>query len=664
MTEPFKAIEVCGGVLVAALANDVVVHVNASIPIPGVLRLRCSPQIAGPEPLLGFVRSSDEEHPAHVTDAGDTIRIQGDGVDASWSRDGQGFSFGAYERFREPSAATVPVQSGFRPGAGGTGPAWTEAVKLSPDCGVYGGGESYQGINLRGRTRRLRNTEVDRAAGRNTAYLNVPLLWSDAGWGLLLNTGAVITADVAATHSEAMILEIDSAELDMYLLAGDAPTMLSAYHQLTGLPRPVPDWAFGVWMSRSSYFNVDEMLSVADDLAAAQCPVDVMHVDEWLQDVVLDSSAWSSEPERSRFPAGWTGRLRERGLRTSVWINPYLTPSSDIGRYAASAGYLVTADGHPTGTVDNPDTYPVDFYSPAARAWWRDRVASMIAEEQVDAVLADFGEELPGIVTLADGSSGADRHNTYGLAYAQTVADAANSLNGDDFLPLCRSGTAGAQQYSAHWAGDLPSTWTGLTSTLRAILSMSLSGFSTVTCDAGGYWTPESYERTRRARATMAPGQITADVEPELYARWAQWAALLPLMRFHGVGAREPTAYPEPARSAAIAACQLRKKLQPYIIEAAHTASRVGTPIVRPMVLAHPGDRAARDADLQYLFGPDILVAPILQCGGERQLWVPPGKWTPLWGAPEVAGPGWTTVQCTLDQFPVWLRHPVINTDL
>jgi alpha-D-xyloside xylohydrolase len=95
----------------------------------------------------------------------------------------------------------------------------------------------------------------------------------------------------------------------------------------------------------------------------------------------------------------------------------------------------------------------------------------------------------------------------------------------------------------------------------------------------------------------MAPEQITADVDPELYARWSQWAVLLPLMRFHGVGAREQTAYPEPARSAAIAACQLRKTLQPYVIDAAKIACTVGTPIIRPMVLAYAADRAARDAD-------------------------------------------------------------------
>jgi alpha-D-xyloside xylohydrolase len=223
-------------------------------------------------------------------------------------------------------------------------------------------------------------------------------------------------------------------------------------------------------------------------------------------------------------------------------------------------------------------------------------------------------------------------------------------------VAICRSGTAGAQRYGAHWAGDLPSEWTALTSTLRALLSMSLSGLSTVTCDAGGYWTPESYRRTQLAREAMSPDPIVAEVDPELYVRWTQWAALLPIMRFHGVGAREPIAYPEPTRSAAISACQFRKRLQDYVITAAREASAGGSPMMRSMVLAYPGDRAARDADLQYLFGPDVLVAPILEPGGSRSCWIPPGNWKPIYGSEAMTGPAWTTVHCDLDQYPVWRR--------
>jgi alpha-D-xyloside xylohydrolase len=128
------------------------------------------------------------------------------------------------------------------------------------------------------------------------------------------------------------------------MFSGDAATILRRYHELTGRPRRLPDWAFGVWMSRSSYFTAAEMVAVADDLAAAECPVDVMHTDEWLEEIVLNTSAWSTPPDRTRYPSGWTNQLSQRGIRTSVWINPYLAAGSDLADWAITHGFI-TVDG-------------------------------------------------------------------------------------------------------------------------------------------------------------------------------------------------------------------------------------------------------------------------------------------------------------------------------
>jgi alpha-D-xyloside xylohydrolase len=649
--DTYNGVAVRDGVLEVHLSSGSVLPVDATVPLPGVLRLRIGSPPAGESGILLEV----EDNPARLVQQDNGVTIEGPGVHAFWDGQGQGFRCGSYERFSEPQAATVPFSSGRRPADTERCAGWVESVRLSPDGGVYGGGESYQGLNLRKRFRRLRNTEVDREAGRDSAYLNVPLLWSDDGWGLFLHTGAVVEADLGATHSEAARIEVDGDRLDLFLIAGDARTILQRYLALTGRPRAMPDWAFGVWMSRSSYFTADEVVSTVDDLTAAGCPVDVIHVDEWLDEVVLDEAAWSTGPNRKRFPAGWTDRLRERDVRASVWINPYLGKETTLGEQAA--GYLVRApDGGPSPTADNPKTLPVDFTDPPGRRWWVDRLTTTLTEEGTHAVLADFGEEVAADAKFADGGTGADRHNAYGLLYAQAVAEAGERAHPGDFVAISRSGTAGVQRSTAAWAGDLPSTWSGLTSTLRACLSMSLSGLAFVTHDAGGYWTPKSYEQAQELRKTMTPGAVRPDVEPELYTRWAQWAAFSPIMRFHGVGAREPTAYPAPARDVVIAACQLRKRLQDYVIATAKAATETGMPMMRPMMLAFPGDRAARDAELQYLFGPDILVAPLLERGGRRDVWLPPGEWAPLCGLDPVTGPGWRRVRCELDQFPVWRR--------
>ncbi|MGP3969900.1 glycoside hydrolase family 31 protein [Streptomyces sp. 6N223] len=660
------------GRLLVTLASGRTVRVRCEVPAEGVLRLSATgpPEVPAPErrsrlpdPIL-----LDLPHrPARLTRVPGGTLISGPGVEAVWETGGhdqldhaegapQDLCFGAFQRFSEPEGDTVPFHAGYRPATSGTPAGWVETIHLAPEAAVYGGGESYQGINLRGRRRRLRNVEEHRAAGRDSAYLNVPLLWSDAGWGLFVHGGGPVDADLGATHSEAALVESTGEEMDLFLIAGDAPTILRRYLALTGRPRELPEWAFGVWMSRCSYFTAEEVLRTVDTLNGAGCPVDVVHVDEWLEESVLEDASWSAGPDRARFPAGWARPLAETGVRTSLWINPYVKRGTPLADALAARGFLLKdADGDPAATSDNPDTYLVDFLNAPAREWWCERLAATLREEGNAAVMSDFGEEIPGHAVFADGSTGVDRRNSYGLFYQETVREAgerARGEDGEDFVPLSRSGTAGSQRDPAHWAGDLPSTWSGLVSTLRAVLSMSLSGFSVVTFDAGGYWTPASYRQAAKLRATMTPDAVTADVEPELYGRWAQWAAFSPITRFHGTGRREPTAYPEPARSAAVAACRLRRRLRRHIAEAAAGP----LPLMRAMPLAYPGDRQARDAELQYLLGPDILVAPILQPGGHRAFYAPPGEWTPLLGCPPVTGPGWREVRCAPDQFPAYVR--------
>ncbi|WP_326595504.1 glycoside hydrolase family 31 protein [Streptomyces sp. NBC_01803] len=640
------------------LASGRTIRVSCTVPVEGVLRLRQESPAGTPDD--GSPMLLDLEHrPARLARVPGGTEISGPGVRAVWDSDGakgngQGLRFGTYRRFAEPEADTVPFRAGFRaPSPDHPGGCWVETIHLAPDAAVYGGGESYQGINLRGRRRRLRNTEESRAAGRDSAYLNVPLLWSDAGWGIFAHTGGTVVADLGATHSEAACVQIGGESLDLFLIAGDALTIQHRYQALTGRPGTLPEWAYGVWMSRSSYFTADEVVRTVDELQAAGCPVDVIHVDEWMDESVLDDAAWTAGPDRARFPEGWTRALTERGVRASLWINPYITAGTPLADELAARGYLVRdPDGGPIATADSPDTYVLDFTNPQARAWWNHRLTRTLREEGNAAVLADFGEEIPDHAVFADGSRGIERRNSYGLIYQDAVREAGLRAREGDFVSISRSGTAGSQRDPAHWAGDLPSTWSGMVSTLRGVLSMSLSGVSIVTHDAGGYWTPESYELATKLRSAMTPDAVFADVEPELYARWAQWAAFTPIMRFHGVGRREPTAYPEPARGAAIAACRLRARMRGYIAEAAAG----GMPLMRPMPLAFPDDRAARDADLQYMFGDDVLVAPVIEPDGRRLLYVPAGEWTPLVGCPPLSGPGWREVQCAPDEFPAFVR--------
>lgn len=623
---------------------------RCTVPVPGVLRVRIGEALGPPAPspmLVDF-----DEHPAGLaTDEHGSISVTGSGVEAAWSADAA-FTFGPYRRAsavrwpHDPAPDLGPLAGRI---LGPDGPAgFLEAVHLAPDAAVYGGGESFQGPDLRGRTRRLFNMDPILASGFDASYLNVPFFWSDAGWGLLVHSGAPVRADIAATYSEAAAVAVEGPELDLFMFAGDAPAILSGYHQVTGLPGAFPSWALGTWTSRCSYLNAEEIDSVLDGYEQADCPVDVVHVDAWAEGVLMREGTCDWVPDRARFPEGWARRLAERGVRVSLWHNPHLFSGRQYAEEARERGFTFTLD---SGSV------MVDFTDPDAVAWWKKRVQQTLRSEGNAAFKPDFGEEVPLDAHTADGRTGRAIRNEYAVRYQQATHEAMREALGTDEIALfCRSGTAGAHRYPCHWVGDTPSTWDGLVTALRACLSLSLSGFGFVAHDVGGFWTPASFGPMLRSFDTMDPSHHIVDVEPELYARWTQWGALSPVMRFHGTGRREPTVYPEPARSVAIAACRLRRSLRPYLEQAARGTATQGTPMMRPMALAYPGDRTARGADLQYLLGPDILVAPILEPGGHRSFWAPPGRWEGLMGLDPVEGPAWVRVACGLDEFPAFVR--------
>ncbi|MBM7783924.1 glycoside hydrolase family 31 protein [Tenggerimyces flavus] len=537
------------------------------------------------------------------------------------------------------------------------GVGWAVTVPLPPEAEVYGGGESFQGPRLRGRTRLCRNAETHGILGRDVAYLNVPFFWSDAGWGLYLHSSGATAADLGATHTDIAAFLVPTNEIDVFVYSGTPEEILRQHQGVTGTSPVPPDWAFGVWMSRCSYLSETHVDAIVDELQAAGCPVDVIHVDAWVSGNVIDDLSCNWTIDRRRFPEGWTKRLRDKGVRTSLWVNPYVTSGTETAELLASRSFLVRTDCGPRATT--PDLVSrnlIDFTNPEAVAWWQERVAELVAEG-ASAIKADFAEEVPADARFADGRDGVELRNEYALLYQQAIREVLS----DDAVLFCRSGTAGGQRTPVHWVGDTPATWAGLVSALRASLSMSLSGFSFLGHDVGGFWTPTA-DPVMRAVFDDIDGYewsgedpLPADVEPELFARWAQWGALSPVLRFHGTGRREPTAYPEPWRSVAIEACRLRERLRPYLREAAAD----GLPMMRPMALAYPEVREGRDADLQYLLGNDVLVAPLLEPGGRRTFWVPPGRWHPLLGGEPVDGPGWTTVTMTATEFPAYEREDV-----
>jgi alpha-D-xyloside xylohydrolase len=355
----------------------------------------------------------------------------------------------------------------------GTGPVtdlsgqhvgWQLSMPLRADDAVYGGGECFQALDLRGRVRRCVNLETHGAAGLDASYLTVPMFWTSGGSGIFVNTGTPVRADVGATHADVLAVTTGDDVLDIFLYDGDPAAIVGQHVAVTGRPARVPDWAFGVWTSRCSYFSADEIDRILDGYDAADCPVDVVHVDAWqVGDVIADlTTAW--EVDRDRFPAGWGKRLADRGVRLSLWHNSYLRAGTAAGDDAIARGYvLVDAAGELVATNDMPDRLLVDFTNSDARAWWRDHVAELVTSEGAASMKCDFAEEVPPSAVTSDGRTGWQLRNSYAVGYQRETHRALRIATGDDAaIMFNRSGCAGAQRYAGHWVGDTPSTWSGL----------------------------------------------------------------------------------------------------------------------------------------------------------------------------------------------------------
>jgi alpha-D-xyloside xylohydrolase len=660
LDDPDIAIDAISGVdgSTLRLESGQTVPFRATAPVPGILRLRVGPGTTHVPSFLRYDAAAEVDATISASDRG--VEISGAGVTATIDATGL-LTCGSLQ--------TVPSR-GVLGGRMATGrvastsdptepPGWSISFALGPGDRLFGTGEAFLGPDLRGRIRRILNLETHALCGTDASYLTTPFLWSDAGWAMLVATSGPVRADLGAGRLDTAAVVSLGDDLDVFLWTGESPAeIVAGYHALTGLPGRLPPWAYGVWSSRCSYFSEKELNAIVDGYEAAECPLEAVHVDAWVTGNVIRDLTCNWTIDRDRFPVGWGERLAERGIHVSLWHNPYVLEGTDVADELGGLGYLLSrADGTLATTGDLP-RFIIDFTNPGAVAWWEDRVRSVATAEGNVAFKPDFAEEIPLDVRPFDGRPGWALRNEYALLYQEATHRGLSDVLGDEAVALfCRSGTAGAQANPVHWVGDTPSTWDGLEGALRACASLSLSGFGLVAHDVGGFYTTVSWTDCAEAADTFDGSKLWADVDPELFGRWTQWGALSPVCRFHGTGRREPWAYAEPWGSVAVAACRLRERLRPYLVRAGDEAATIGTPVLRPPVWTHPDLPEARAADLQYLLGPDVLVAPILKPGGVRQLWVPPGRWRPLLGLDPVEGPAFITVTCGPDQFPAWARE-------
>jgi alpha-D-xyloside xylohydrolase len=512
--------------------------------------------------------------------------------------------------------------------------------RLALDVGetVYGLGERFGAFVKNGQSVDIWN--ADGGTASEQAYKNVPFYLSSAGYGVFVDHPGHVSFEVGSEVVSQSQFSVEGQSLTYYLIDGPTPKdVLRRYTALTGRPARVPGWSFGLWLSTSFTTSYDEatVTEFIDGMAERDLPLSVFHFDcFWMRQFHWVDFVW--DPATFPDPVGMLRRLRERGLKVCVWINPYIAQRSYLFEEGREAGYLVK---NPDGSVWQWDKWQagmalVDFTNPDAVRWFAGKL-KVLLDMGVDCFKTDFGERIPTDVVWHDGSDPQRMHNYYAQVYNRAVFELLEAERGvGEAVLFARSATAGGQQFPVHWGGDSESTFVSMAESLRGGLSLAASGF--------GYWSHDI-------------GGFEGTPDPAVFKRWMAFGLLSSHSRLHGSGSyRVPWAYDDEAVDVLRQFTRLKLSLMPYLAAAAEQAHSEGIPIMRPMMLEFPDDPTTAYLDRQYMLGPDLLVAPVMSAEGEVTFYVPAGIWTHVVTGEQLTGPAWVTQKHGFDSVPVLAR--------
>jgi len=499
---------------------------------------------------------------------------------------------------------------------------------------------------------------------RNTE-VSIPFLFSSRGYGFLWHNPAIGRVELG--QSGTRWLADATPQLDYWITVGSTPAeIMQHYADATGYAPAFPDWASGFWQCKLRYRTQEELLSVAREYKRRGLPLSVIVIDffHWSR-----QGDWRFDPELWPDPPAMVRELDEMGVKLMVSVWPSVSPHSENFSTMLARGLLLrTERGIPVlmPFQDNQSAgllyiHYYDSTNPEARQFIWDRVNENYYQHGIktwwlDACEPEMFPMHPDNLRfhLGNGSAVA---NVYPLLHERGFYEHMHEAGQTDILNLCRSAWAGSQRYGAAvWSGDINSTFEALQAQVRAGLNMGLSGIPWWTTDIGGFY----------------GGDLEAPAFRELVVRWFQYSAFCPLFRLHGYrnvkidsetmlhtgGPNEAWSFGDEAYSIIKDLLSLRERLRPYVHEQMQVAHEKGTPPMRPLFFDFSEDEDTYGIEDQFLFGPDLLVAPILTAGArQRTVYLPAGTtWTDAW-TNEILDGGQTIIaDAPLNRIPAYLR--------
>jgi len=609
--------------------------VTLSSPIEGVIRVSVEHFSASqparlhvPMPGAGKACVRIEETETHATLSSGAISVQ--------LRKGEGWSL----TFREGDK--VLTRSDWRSLGyiqwAGKGNHVHEQLTLAVGESVYGLGERFTPFVKNGQV--VENTNKDGGTACEQAYKAVPFYLTSRGYGVLVNEAGPVSFEVASEKTARVQFSREGESLDYCVIAGPTPKqVLQRLTALTGRAPLPPAWSFGLWMTTSFTTQYDEATAThfIDEMKRRELPLAVFHFDcFWMREFQWCDFEW----DRRGFPdpEGMLARLHAKGLKISLWINPYIAQKSPLFKEGVQKGYFIKRRDGLTWQTDlwQPGMAIVDFTNPAATAWYQGHLRRLVAMG-VDCFKTDFGERIPDTgVVYHDGSDPVEMHNLYPLQYNEAVYNLIREVRGDDdAVVFARSAYASAQRFPVHWGGDCWSTFESMAESLRGGLSLTTCGF--------GFWSHDI-------------GGFEGNPPPAVYKRWIQFGLLSSHSRLHGSSFyRVPWLVDEESCDVLRVFTHLKHRLMPYLYAKAIQAAETGVPMMRSMMMEYPRDPACAPLDRQYQLGESLLVAPVFDESGEVDFYLPEGTWTHLLSGQVRAGGRWYREAHDFMSLPVYV---------
>ncbi|GAA5522123.1 DUF4968 domain-containing protein [Aliifodinibius salicampi] len=530
--------------------------------------------------------------------------------------------------------------------------------KLFRDEQFFGFGERMDFVNQRGKKL---NLTVGRGIGRphivgaynilEANYSPVPFFMSTRGYGIFFNTPYTTEWDMGHSNPDAYSFKAEGGEMDYYFMYGpDFPSILDDYTSVTGKSPLLPKFTHGLHVGTYSggtwgyeeHTSTDYVVNLGRKFREKEIPADLLHLDStWRMFGEHGGSGATTFEWRKTFnnPEAMFDSLYAMGYdMVGVHVRP---------RYDNGEKYNLLDRAREEGMVypePNNSGEFVNFFDSTAVDWWWENGAMKVVSQGAMFFKTDEGSAFGRKANESDktgptGEEAARLHNLFPLAYAKAPFERFSDHNEMRGFNLTREGYAGIQRYPYIWAGDWPSEWQYFKPVIRAGLNIGLSGV--------GYWSHNM-------------GGFEHEADPELYIRWTQFGLFSPMAHLFGMdhpGYKEPWNYGEEAERIFKKYDRMRYRFIPYIYSEAYKMHKTGMPIMRALVLEYQNDENVYGIDDQYLFGSNLLIAPVTTKGAQtRVVYLPEGTWYDYWNGESYEGKQYYNIVTPLEKLPIFVK--------